>query len=236
MATLDDLFRERGVLFDSGAHHVGGHLYVAAVEHVQQPRQAFLESVLVPFGGGDVRVFGIYLRQRALGSALGLSAGFHLHGDGDDQASAIGPERIGIVGLHSSSLSGLCGKVGQRRGGERKGSACHQEFTAFDHAASTRRSWGSLSSPPLFLPRHIPHKEKRKRGGRTLKKKNPFAHRRWGCAAIRTRLAPKTQKKRKAGNQKNKKNTNPEKCLSEKRFFLFFLSPLHPLPRKPVNR
>src|SRR5260370_885812 len=84
VAALDNLFRERWVLFDSGAHHVGSHLYLAAGDYGQPPRAGFLETVLVPFGSGNVRVFGVYLRQRALGSALGLSAGFHLHRDRDD--------------------------------------------------------------------------------------------------------------------------------------------------------
>src|SRR5258708_19161103 len=37
VAALDNLFRERWVLFDSGAHHVGRHLYPAAVGYVQPP-------------------------------------------------------------------------------------------------------------------------------------------------------------------------------------------------------
>src|SRR6266851_3212325 len=47
VATLDNLFCQRRVLFDCDTHHVRGHLYLAAVEHFQQPRQAFLEPVLV---------------------------------------------------------------------------------------------------------------------------------------------------------------------------------------------
>src|SRR3981189_795554 len=108
------------MLFDSGAHHVGGHFYTAAVEHVQQPRQPFLEPVLIPFGCSDVRVLGIYFRQRTLCSALRLSARFHLQRDGDDQTGATGPERIRIVCLHNSSWSSSCGKC--------ESSTCCQEL------------------------------------------------------------------------------------------------------------
>jgi hypothetical protein len=54
VATLDSLFRERGVLFDSGAHDVGGHLHLAAVEHISNRGRPSLKSVLVPLGSGNV--------------------------------------------------------------------------------------------------------------------------------------------------------------------------------------
>src|SRR4029077_13142115 len=80
----------------------------------------------------------IYLRQRAFGSSLGLRAGFHLHGDRNDQASAPGPKRISIICLHISSCSSLCREARQRCGCKCENSACYQKFTAVDHDTSAK--------------------------------------------------------------------------------------------------
>jgi len=82
------------MLFDSSADHVRGHLTLRR-RTCPAAGAALLEPVLVPLGGGDVRVLGIYLGSGSR-ATLGLSTGFHLHGNGDHQASTTGPEHIAM--------------------------------------------------------------------------------------------------------------------------------------------
>src|SRR5229473_3825479 len=78
---------------DRGAYHVGGNFDLSAVEHVQQPRKPFFESVFVPLGRRQIGIHRINPRHWAFRSAQRLSSSFHLHRYGNDQTRSVRPER-----------------------------------------------------------------------------------------------------------------------------------------------
>jgi hypothetical protein len=58
MAAANNLFRQLRVSFDSLTDHVRCHLNACAVPQVEQAWNAFLETILVPFLDGQIRIFG----------------------------------------------------------------------------------------------------------------------------------------------------------------------------------
>src|SRR5260370_14402930 len=90
--TLNNLFCECGVEVHSCAHHMGSDLDLTTVKNVEEPRQTFLEAVVVPFARRQIWIFRIDLRYRTFSSAGRLCAALHLHRDRDNHASAVRPE------------------------------------------------------------------------------------------------------------------------------------------------
>jgi hypothetical protein len=64
------------------------------IPQIEQPRNALLDAVLVPFLHRQIGVARVERRKRALGAALGLRAGLELHRDRYDETRAIRPEML----------------------------------------------------------------------------------------------------------------------------------------------
>ena len=70
-----------------------GQAVFAYQAEVKQARDAFLDAVGVPLLSGQVGVFGVERREGAFRAPFRLGAGLELHGNGDGEAHAVGPER-----------------------------------------------------------------------------------------------------------------------------------------------
>src|SRR5882762_1590457 len=94
MAAVHNLLGKGRVLLDGLTDHVRAHLDADPVPQVEQARNAFLETIVVPFLYGQVRVFRIKRWKGTTGSSFGLSACFELHGNRDDEPCFLRPKTL----------------------------------------------------------------------------------------------------------------------------------------------
>src|SRR5262245_38452883 len=94
MPSLHNLLRQRWILLDRESDHVGSDLYFLAVEHVEQARNSFLETVLVPFLCRKIRISSVEDTPGTVRFSLGLRARFHLHRERNDQARTARPKHV----------------------------------------------------------------------------------------------------------------------------------------------
>ena len=84
MPALNNFLREIRMLLNCLTYHVGRDFDANPVPQIEQARNAFLETIVIPFLRGQIGILRIERWKGAASSSFGLGAGFELHGDGND--------------------------------------------------------------------------------------------------------------------------------------------------------
>src|SRR6266404_6219015 len=80
MPAFDDFLRQSGMLLDRLTDHMGSYFNSNAVPQIEHTRNAFLETIVVPFLCRQIGIFRVERRKGTARTSFGLSAGFKLHG------------------------------------------------------------------------------------------------------------------------------------------------------------
>ncbi len=81
MTAVDNFLRQGRMFLDSLADHVRSHFDSNPIPQIEEARNPFLETVVVPFLDGQIRIFRVKRWKGTTRSSFGLGASFELHRD-----------------------------------------------------------------------------------------------------------------------------------------------------------